>query len=457
LLPPPRHAPAHTGGRKLRPRQKVVSERRKGIRDGGLGEDRSSPGPDLDYCGDSDSDKDDSDSDEDEYNLPTKRKVGESTHPPLPNKKRKTDGKKYESQSTKRAQRGSTQETEAPVKTRHSIYALRLAKNPRRTRSEMAPFLEDRRSTMENFMATQSSLYTAQFRLCSSVSQKNEHPETSCDLLELLDLVYSAEVKAIICRPHSMLLPLNAIPSHLRKRHPHLKLDRSTQHDIVTHIRDWLSSDALQSPETTILPETLSTPLTLSPKTIRYRFLCPKCSQWITRNDSYRGCPETEFYSHMKKIHAVSKRPKTVEGSWCQVIHIYTYKKGRPKDHLFRLPNYTPDDLPITPSFATKTYDASQNSTWFRELKWPQHRASILAEIPLEKVRCLLLPPSKQLVLAQLNERDQYIEKGLLHVRAKLTAYLRNGQDFISSLHGAHEGCFKTQYVTACAYFQCIE
>ena len=48
--------------------------------------------------------------------------------------------------------------------------------------------------------------------------------------------------------------------------------------------------------------------------------------------------------------------------------------------------NYTPDDLPITPSCATKTYDASPNSTWFQELKWPQHRASILAEIPLKKV-----------------------------------------------------------------------
>ena len=451
-LPPPRHAQAHTGGRKLRPRKKVVSEGTRGIQDGALGEDSSSPGPDLDYCGGLDSDEDDTD--KEEYNLPTKRKVGESTQPLLPNKRRKTNENKSDFQSTKRTLRESTQETEASSKTRHSLYALRMAKNPTKTRSEMAPFLEDRRSNME---LTQSSLYTAQFRLCSSALQKNEHPETSCDLLELLDLLYSAEVKGIICRQHSVLLPLNAIALHLRKRHCHPHLDRSTQHDIVTHIGDWLCPDVCQSPETTILPESLSTPLALSPKTIRYRFLCPECSQWITRNDSYKGCPETEFYSHMKKNHGVSKWPETVEGSWCQVIRIYTYKKGRPKDHLFRLPDYTPDDLPITPSFSTKTYDASPNSTWFRELKWPQHRASILAEIPLEKVRCLILPPSKQLVLAQLNERDRYIEKGLLHVRAKLTAYLRNGQDFISSLHGAHEGCFKTRCVTACDHICCIE
>jgi hypothetical protein len=93
----------------------------KGIQDGGLGEDRSSPGLDLDYCGDPDSDKDSSDSDEDEYNLPTKRKVGESTHPVLPSKKHKTNGKKYESQLTKQTQQVANLPPRAPYETHTKV------------------------------------------------------------------------------------------------------------------------------------------------------------------------------------------------------------------------------------------------------------------------------------------------------------------------------------------------
>jgi hypothetical protein len=96
----------------------------KGIQDGGLGEDRSSPGLDLDYCGDSDSDKDSSDSDEDEYNLPTKRKVGESTHPALPSKKRKTNGKKYESQLMKQTQQAANPPPRAPHEERVVAHAV---------------------------------------------------------------------------------------------------------------------------------------------------------------------------------------------------------------------------------------------------------------------------------------------------------------------------------------------
>jgi hypothetical protein len=275
-----------------------------------------------------------------------------------------------------------------------------------------------------------------------------------CTLLGLLNLAYDTKLKTIICCDHATFIPSRILVNHLDRKHQFRFSQRKTK--ILEKIRDHLCNDVLKGDACDTLqtlesnlPATLNAPLSVqNPKSIRFRYKCPECGRWIPRNEGQKGCPEAELRSHLDKVHSHKNNATPLQGAWCQHISIpHKGHLGSPKLHVFQLLNYSPPpsllNRNLVPSFSTKTEEAPLHSTWFRELKWPEHRA-FLQGVSHTTLKNLVSPPSKQLIQEkQLNSPDRYIEEGLLVVRKELKEYLRNAQLFISSLHGSFKTSFR--------------
>lgn len=278
--------------------------------------------------------------------------------------------------------------------------------------------------------------------------------DTPCTLLPLLNLTYDKQLKTIVCCEHATFIPPHILVKHLNRKHQFKFSQRKTKilEKVQSHLcGDVLNGHAYDTLETlkSNLPATLSTPLSVqNAKSIRFRYKCPECGMWIPRNEG-KGCPEAELKNHLDKVHSSHMNTATpLQGAWCQ--HISMPYKGdfhNPKLHVFELLNYSPPpsmlDRNLVPSFSTKTEEAPLHSTWFRELKWPEHRA-FLQGISPTTLKNLVSPPSKQLIQEkQPDSPDRCIEEGLLAVRKELKEYLCNAQLFISSLHGSFKTSFR--------------
>jgi hypothetical protein len=318
--------------------------------------------------------------------------------------------------------------------------------------AQMAPYLETRVSSKKRDESHPSHpslpdmLELHKLELCPQ--PEDNAGESPCVLLQVLKLSYNHTLKVLVCWEHGTFLPLDSLLSHLYTRHSFKFTPKKKEvlSDMVAHLALVFGNNIWDSLKTLIpnLPNALEAPLTISSeaKTIRYRFQChiPKCGKWISRNESYRGCPETEFLSHLVDDHQENKRPNSIYGAWCQHIAFpRRLTSKRQKYHIFQLLGYKPPpelETTLTPSFPTKTEEAPSYSDWPNQLKWPLHRTKLLKVVSHTILRDLVLPPSKQLAHTGSNK---HIERGLLLIRKELTRYLVNGQLFIASLHGSYK------------------
>ena len=274
-----------------------------------------------------------------------------------------------------------------------------------------------------------------------------------CKVLDFLMFVCSFELKAIVCKEHGILLPLDGIKPHLRKHNWGFWDSRLPLDKVVEHICNFHCHNISTSFDPPLFPLMLSAPFEINSdrRTIRFRYQCPQpqCNLWITRNDTYAGCPETELYNHLSD-HGQKKHPRYPKGSWCQTLNNYKpvqVTQESTKRHTFQLLNYEPTERTISPSFATRASHAPSTSTWFHELKWAKFRQTLQAQdIPWERLERLVRPPSQQAVFCANNTVTRHIEEGLLLVRKELSKYLKNGQKFISSLHGSYRRSLRPKY-----------
>ncbi|KDR67070.1 hypothetical protein GALMADRAFT_147495 [Galerina marginata CBS 339.88] len=262
-----------------------------------------------------------------------------------------------------------------------------------------------------------------------------------CKILEVLGINHCNEIDALLCSRHGVILPVEGIVPHLTRRHKlGFRESKLSPEHVLQHLHDIHGDTLCKSTGISSLPSSLNTQLAICPelKSVRYRYYCPQpqCNMWITRNDTYPGGPEAELYSHLSKEHDQKIHPKNVTAGWCQA-------------------NYTPTEYQIEPSFPTKIFHASSTSTWFRELKWPEFRLS-LQKIPYDTLQRLVAPPSRQIV-SSAEGASRSIEAGLLLVRKALTEYLRNGQRFISSIHGSFRVSLSPRDEKYLAEFRVIE
>lgn len=274
--------------------------------------------------------------------------------------------------------------------------------------------------------------------------------ETPCALLPFLNLSYHRDLKVIICLEHQKILPLNSLQSHLA--HHQFKFNATKTRilsEIISHLRSVLGNSVCESLYNLVLPRQLNEPLGIGDKgrSIKIYFQCPACDIWIKINGSYRGGDDTEFRRHLSVVHKILTPPNSPRAAWCQKVAI-----PKKKFHLFELPDYVSIfKQSLTPSFAVKTTEASLNSSWFHELKWPNILEQFLAAVPLETLKYLVAPPSHALTYRSLDSQklytsNKYVEKGLLMLRKELLKYLRDGQTFVSSLHGSYLNVFRPRY-----------
>ncbi|KAF8879435.1 hypothetical protein CPB84DRAFT_1638779, partial [Gymnopilus junonius] len=280
-----------------------------------------------------------------------------------------------------------------------------------------------------------------------------------CEVLESLDITYCAEIDAMFCKRHGIILPLDGITPHLTRKHElGSRESKLSPKHVLQHLHDIHGDTLCQSSGISLLPNALDRELDLhlGLKSIHFRYCCPQpqCDAWISRNETYSGSPESELRQHLSREHNQKIHPKGVTSSWCQTVRIYS-PKLLANQHIFQLPNYTPTEHPIEPSFPTKVLYASPTSTWFHELKWPEFRLS-LQEIPFDTLQRLVAPPSQQSVYSAKGV-GKSIEAGLLLVQKALTEYLRNGQRFISSIHGSYRVSLRPRDEKHLAGFRIIE
>ena len=282
------------------------------------------------------------------------------------------------------------------------------------------------------------------------ICQTSNAESGGCKLLDILGLAYSTEINSLVCKNHGILLPLDGIVPHLDRKHNWgFRASKLSPNHVLQHLRDTHGDTICQSSGTSFPPDALERQLEIDAElmSIRFRYCCPQpqCNMWVARNDSYAGCPETELYSHLSKVHNQKVHPKDVKGSWCQKVILYTPFRATKKTHIFQLPSYVPTEHPLNPSFSTKTYHTPLTSTWFRDLKWPEFQMS-LQNIPFDTLQRLVAPPSQQLVHSSAEKVTKHIESGLLLVRKELTEYLKNGQQFIASIHGSYRISLRPRY-----------
>ena len=114
-----------------------------------------------------------------------------------------------------------------------------------------------------------------------------------CKVLDFLTFVCSFELKAIVCKEHSILLPLDGIKPHLRKHNWGFRDSRLPLDKVVKHIRNFHCHNISTSFDPPLFPLMLSAPFEINSdrRTIRFRYQCPQpqCNLWITRNDTYAG------------------------------------------------------------------------------------------------------------------------------------------------------------------------
>ena len=408
----------------------------KGIRDGGLGEDRSSPGLDLDYCGDSDSDKDGSDSDEDEYNLPTKRKVGESTHPALPSKKRKTNGKKYESQSTKQTQRVANLPPRAP----HEDCVVAHAVIPSLNNTVRLPKMQTGFVFLDNHCCD-----------CASVPSRSDK---RCQVLTLFGFYYHSELQLVICPTHNRGVTPDIWLSHVQQSHTDLSGQAREKRHILQMIEHVVESFCLIfSARDLNLPSSISQPITMIlpyqgvHPSIAGHFPCPvlNCGDWATV--SYG---KTMSYHHQLSKHIQTKHGQSIRDFpdvpksplWTQMLMLCPRVY-----HVFRLP---PDWSPppgvtqmAEPTEPAKTtadppahYQeaavlARTQAPWMKTIGWFAYREAC-GNPSFGSLWALTAIPSKKSIA---KGGRKWLENGLHQIFDICFEYLVNAEQFLATCH----------------------
>jgi hypothetical protein len=305
----------------------------------------------------------------------------------------------------------------------------------------LAPFVSPRPSAPQSSEMTQASQSLDPMSLHKCSLQVETSPP--CPLPDFLNLHYCPELKVFACFEHGTLLPCHLLLSHLDRRHKfNFNMNKlGILKDMVEHLLLLTEGEVCTSLENISLPKVLKAPISISRdiKSIGFRFQCPSCEVWIPRNDSCPESEDSELFRHLERIHNIKRRPKTIVGSWCQKFTLpQRIGSKAPKSHVFQLLDYVPapdaGSLTLAPSFSTRTYNAPLQSSWFNELRWPEHRRALVG-IPINTLQNLVMPPTKQRVYLQKSPRETEIEGGLLQLRKEITEYLRNAQMFVSSLH----------------------
>ncbi|KAF8642432.1 hypothetical protein AX16_009501 [Volvariella volvacea WC 439] len=210
----------------------------------------------------------------------------------------------------------------------------------------------------------------------------------------------------------------------------------------MKHLSEVYHIDLDQSHQSLHAPQSLCEPLDANPacKTVRFRYQCPNCKLWITRNDTQPGRPEAELFHHIDRVHGREHRPKHPNGQWTQRISVLTGKTSR--YHIFVLDSWSSEtaEVPL-PEITIHLSEAPQTSTWFNKLKWPSYRQTHL-KIDFETLQLYVDLPSAAHVtfspITQLNKKMlNYLEIALVRIRPLLTKYIQDTQEQISAIHGS--------------------
>ncbi|EDR05337.1 uncharacterized protein LACBIDRAFT_329748 [Laccaria bicolor S238N-H82] len=393
-----------------------------------------SPGSDLDYRGDSDSDEDDSDSDEEEYNLPTKRKVGESTHLPLSKKKRKTDRKKYESQSTKRTQQAANPPPRAPHRERLVARAVIPPLNTVRLPGKMRTGFV----FLDNHCCD-----------CASVPSRSHK---RCQVLTFYGFYYHSELELVICPTHNRGVTPDLWLSHVQQSHTDLSGQAREKRHILPMIQHVAESFGLISSTSDLnLPSSISQPITVIlpydgvRPSIAGRFPCPvsNCGDWATVSYGKTMSYHHQLSKHIQTKHGQSIRdfPGVAKSPlWTQMLML------RPKVyHVFRLPpDWSPPGVtqmtePIEPAIAADPpahYQeaaalAQTQAPWMKTIGWFAYREAC-GNPSFGSLWALTAIPSKKSIG---RGGRKWLESGLHQIFEFCFEYLVNAEQFLATCH----------------------
>ena len=280
-------------------------------------------------------------------------------------------------------------------------------------------------------------------QFCQELVKGKKHPDNACELLEIFDFTYLPDLKVILCQRHGIILPLNSLIKHTKTHHsPTFQL--LTAHlwtEFLEHILCIFDAICLTS-QSLSLPETVATLIrVLSPqiRPARYRVRCPEksCGRWLVTKSNNNA----DVLRHLRSDHKEGAIPEVLEYSWCQMIPIHAVTSI--SWHCFRLVNHIPQSVndPPPPAFQERLGIVSPSSAWFNELHWNETQGSI-RHIPME-ILLHLADPRPNITDPNADAIRRYIEVGLVPVRREVEDYLRNGQHFISTLHGAYRQALK--------------
>jgi hypothetical protein len=278
----------------------------------------------------------------------------------------------------------------------------------------------------------------------------------TCEWLEALSLVFDESLKALFCHIHGIFLSSESCVRHIMKQHndaiPYRHDKTKFIKSIVDHISEVIG-EICESADDIYPPKVLDKPLDIQKanRNIRYRYQCPICSKWITRNESYRGNQATElFHHHYSSQHSGQPRPNltAVRGSWCQEVQISGVNGGR--THIIELTGYSPPPKLAAPAtlLAVNRMEGPPAATWFCELKWDEYR-QYLGVDSIEFLQGLVAPPLTKYQLEAIREREsRWLESGISYLRMLITELIKDGQNWADGLHGTFLKSLRPRLVT---------